>query len=229
MSDFRVALALDPHPCLLEFLSLRSAPVTPPTYFSFLPCFPQWHLVIILPSLLPFAFSFLCHNLTFSFFSSDPSLISSQSDSSVLRSDHHTAHTPLTIHSNRDNSSLSISQSSTSPTVRTPQSQFFYMDSPQVKDDHPLHQPSISPVSAQNRPSITDEDSQAAPSAGMTPLEVDPQIIEALKGKDRIYVLKLGETFEALITERRCVFLIFFGVVFLSPRCPMKAVRLFFQ
>ena len=33
--------------------------------------------------------------------------------------------------------------------------------------------------------------------------EVDPQILEALKSKDRIYVLKLGEIFEALIKERR--------------------------
>ena len=33
--------------------------------------------------------------------------------------------------------------------------------------------------------------------------DVDPQILEALKSKDRIYVLKLGETFEDLIKERR--------------------------
>ena len=33
--------------------------------------------------------------------------------------------------------------------------------------------------------------------------DVDPQILEALKSKDRIYVLKLGEIFEALIKERR--------------------------
>ena len=33
---------------------------------------------------------------------------------------------------------------------------------------------------------------------------VDPQILEALKSqKDRLYVLKLGETMEALILERR--------------------------
>ncbi|PPQ63803.1 hypothetical protein CVT24_009798, partial [Panaeolus cyanescens] len=31
--------------------------------------------------------------------------------------------------------------------------------------------------------------------------QVDPQILEALKSKDRIFVLKLGETFEALIKE----------------------------
>jgi hypothetical protein len=33
--------------------------------------------------------------------------------------------------------------------------------------------------------------------------EVDPQIIEALKNKDRIYVLKLGELMEGLINDRR--------------------------
>lgn len=33
--------------------------------------------------------------------------------------------------------------------------------------------------------------------------EVDPQIMEALRGKDRLYVLKLGEQFEELISERR--------------------------
>lgn len=32
--------------------------------------------------------------------------------------------------------------------------------------------------------------------------EVDPQILEALSSKDRIYVLKLGELMEALITDR---------------------------
>ncbi|KAG6891182.1 hypothetical protein C0995_008434 [Termitomyces sp. Mi166 len=33
--------------------------------------------------------------------------------------------------------------------------------------------------------------------------DVDPQIIEALRSKDRIYVLKLGELMEALINDRR--------------------------
>jgi hypothetical protein len=36
--------------------------------------------------------------------------------------------------------------------------------------------------------------------------DVDPQIIEALKSKDRIYVLKLGELMEGLIKEKRYVF-----------------------
>ncbi len=33
--------------------------------------------------------------------------------------------------------------------------------------------------------------------------DIDPQILEALRSKDRIYVLKLGELMEGLITERR--------------------------
>lgn len=33
--------------------------------------------------------------------------------------------------------------------------------------------------------------------------DVDPQIVEALRGKDRIYVLKLGEMMESLIDQRR--------------------------
>ena len=33
--------------------------------------------------------------------------------------------------------------------------------------------------------------------------DVDPQIIEALKSKDRLFVLKLGEQMEALIRERK--------------------------
>ena len=38
-------------------------------------------------------------------------------------------------------------------------------------------------------------------------VDVDPdvQILEALRNKDRLYVLKLGEQLEALIKERRCV------------------------
>lgn len=37
----------------------------------------------------------------------------------------------------------------------------------------------------------------------------DPQILEALRNKDRIYVLKLGEQMETLIRERGCVSVVF--------------------
>lgn len=33
--------------------------------------------------------------------------------------------------------------------------------------------------------------------------EVDPQILEALRSKDRLYVLKLGEQLESLIIDKR--------------------------
>jgi hypothetical protein len=33
--------------------------------------------------------------------------------------------------------------------------------------------------------------------------DVDPQILEALRSKDRLYVLKLGELMEGLINERK--------------------------
>jgi len=33
--------------------------------------------------------------------------------------------------------------------------------------------------------------------------DVDAQILEALKSKDRLYVLKLGEMMEGLINERK--------------------------
>ena len=54
-------------------------------------------------------------------------------------------------------------------------------------------------------PSPPTPDSDAPPPSALAQ-DVDPQIIEALRSKDRIYVLKLGETFESLITERRYVF-----------------------
>ena len=54
-------------------------------------------------------------------------------------------------------------------------------------------------------PSPPTPDSDGPPPSALAQ-DVDPQIIEALRSKDRIYVLKLGETFESLITERRYVF-----------------------
>lgn len=40
-------------------------------------------------------------------------------------------------------------------------------------------------------------------SGSLLDTEPDAQILEALRGKDRIYVLKLGEQMEALIKDRR--------------------------
>ena len=48
---------------------------------------------------------------------------------------------------------------------------------------------------------VQHQDPSATPSAPEMSADVDPQIIEALKSKDRIFVLKLGETMESLIRE----------------------------
>ncbi|TFK75027.1 hypothetical protein BDN72DRAFT_868369 [Pluteus cervinus] len=50
---------------------------------------------------------------------------------------------------------------------------------------------------------INGEPNSANATSPTNTADVDPQIIEALKGKDRIYVLKLGEYMEGLIYERR--------------------------
>jgi hypothetical protein len=61
---------------------------------------------------------------------------------------------------------------------------------------------SMSPFASDiNGVNLPDADN-ATLNAAQTP-DIDPQILEALKSKDRIYVLKLGEIFEALIKERR--------------------------
>ena len=44
---------------------------------------------------------------------------------------------------------------------------------------------------------------QAHEASGASTPEADAQILEALKSKDRLFVLKLGEQMEALILERR--------------------------
>ncbi|PPQ67887.1 hypothetical protein CVT26_007087 [Gymnopilus dilepis] len=74
-------------------------------------------------------------------------------------------------------------------------------DTPPPQDDSARSSSSASPLPGQNGQSALDGP-PTPPSAPATP-DVDPQIIEALRSKDRIYVLKLGETFESLITERR--------------------------
>lgn len=55
-------------------------------------------------------------------------------------------------------------------------------DTPDLNGDGPGHSP--------------------GPGPSQTP-EIDPQILEALKSKDRLYVLKLGELMEGLINDRR--------------------------
>jgi len=49
----------------------------------------------------------------------------------------------------------------------------------------------------------TSEPDPTTPAISSPLRDVDPQIIEALRGKDRIYVLKLGELMESLINDER--------------------------
>lgn len=61
-----------------------------------------------------------------------------------------------------------------------------------------------SPSRSDSEP-LADSDSTGSANSSALP-DVDPQIVEALKSKDRIYVLKLGEQMESLINDRRFVF-----------------------
>lgn len=67
-------------------------------------------------------------------------------------------------------------------------------------DPSSIHSPSPS-----DSEPLADSDSTGSANASALP-DVDPQIVEALKSKDRIYVLKLGEQIESLINDRRFVF-----------------------
>ena len=75
-----------------------------------------------------------------------------------------------------------------------------------------------SPSRSDSEP-LADSDSTGSPNAGALP-DVDPQIVEALKSKDRIYVLKLGEQMESLINDRRFAF---FFSSFPSPDAALLA------
>lgn len=57
-------------------------------------------------------------------------------------------------------------------------------------------------------PSSTDlaANPASSPTAPDPNADVDPQILEALRNKDRLFVLKMGEIMEGLITEHRYAF-----------------------
>lgn len=52
-------------------------------------------------------------------------------------------------------------------------------------------------------PDIINEEMQSSVGADGSATDVDPQILEALRSKDRLYVLKLGELMESLINDRK--------------------------
>ncbi|KAF7982569.1 hypothetical protein HWV62_27563 [Athelia sp. TMB] len=52
-------------------------------------------------------------------------------------------------------------------------------------------------------PDLMSEELQGSTVTDTSPVDVDPQILEALRSKDRLWVLKLGELMEGIITERK--------------------------
>ncbi|KAI5123503.1 hypothetical protein M0805_006663 [Coniferiporia weirii] len=76
-----------------------------------------------------------------------------------------------------------------------------------VSSDHPISLPPQSVSSSSSQISLLQCDVQPrtdglADSSGSSTPDVDPQILEALRSKDRLFVLKLSEQMEALIKER---------------------------
>ncbi|KAF5383798.1 hypothetical protein D9615_003541 [Tricholomella constricta] len=66
----------------------------------------------------------------------------------------------------------------------------------------PFQLPSSVSLDSHNRTNGVESDA-LAPTFANQSSDVDPQILEALRSKDRIYVLKLGELMEGLIKDRR--------------------------
>lgn len=52
-------------------------------------------------------------------------------------------------------------------------------------------------------PELISEDPQSTTGPDANSTDIDPQILEALRSKDRLWVLKLGESMEGLINERK--------------------------
>jgi hypothetical protein len=71
----------------------------------------------------------------------------------------------------------------------------------------PTAEDTIAPLSSPpvlDGPQSSASEADNVPASDAGPLrDVDPQIVEALRGKDRIYVLKLGEMLESLLNEER--------------------------
>jgi hypothetical protein len=119
----------------------------------------------------------------------------SQSDTSVSRVDPFSSSLATT----GPHSSTALSLGSTSLTVAS----LVSATSPGV--DSPsgaIAAQSFPALAAESNGTIFTTDTDPGTSSNLN-IDVDPQILEALRNKDRIYVLKLGETFESLIKERR--------------------------
>ena len=125
-------------------------------------------------------------------------------DSSVVQS-HSDSAIPPAVH----NSSHAYGSSTALPTTETGQPSLpisssrspSFVDAPFFIDDKNPQQSLYIPSTANGG---ADGESAITGTVLQTP-DVDPQILEALRGKERLFVLKLAELFESLIKERRCV------------------------
>ncbi|KAF5350249.1 hypothetical protein D9758_007852 [Tetrapyrgos nigripes] len=114
-----------------------------------------------------------------------------------------------------------ISEFSSPPSILTASSSPASLVMPSTGTHSGSPSPFIDGLALQSQPSSQfnahytngESASSTVPSQSQTP-DVDPQIIEALRSKDRLYVLKLGEIMEGLIKEKRRDFI---GRADLSP------------
>ncbi|THV05556.1 hypothetical protein K435DRAFT_92450 [Dendrothele bispora CBS 962.96] len=107
----------------------------------------------------------------------------------------------MTAISEYSNQTSNMTTDSNSASSAMPSSGTTRSDSTSSLIDGVVQQPHSS-TSADVRYANGDSASSTSPSQSQTP-DVDPQITEALRSKDRLYVLKLGEVMEGLIREKR--------------------------
>jgi len=125
----------------------------------------------------------------------DSSVVQSHSDSAIPPTAHNSSHAygssaaPQTTETGHPSLPTSSSRSPS------------FMDAPFFIDDKNPQQSPYIPSTANGG---VDGESAVTGAVLQTP-DVDPQILEALRGKERLFVLKLAELFESLIKERRCV------------------------
>lgn len=103
----------------------------------------------------------------------------------------------------------SAEQATASPSTGTPDVSDSRSHSASPVTTSPPCNPSSSASSLGSKPETSSTASASGamePSSTAVDVEPDPQILEALKSKDRLYVLKLGEQMEAVIKEGRWVF-----------------------
>jgi hypothetical protein len=199
LSDFQVDRCL--HPCLDSAFPAQSCPAPPPPPPTPPTSSPVCDMALgTSPCVLACLHRPHLHPLPLDI--QDPALVAPQSDPAVVPLDYNFQ--PGYPDSTHAFTIPPSSASSASPTIASSVSDSSYMD-PTSQDDTIIAQPFSSSLPESTGSPSNEGDSTPASSGAQTP-DVDPQILEALRSKDRIYVLKLGETFETLIMERRRVF-----------------------